>query len=1160
MIFHLILNLEYQIIKIINKQNNNTKMKREFTKLMAALALLLFIAPLGMWGQTRTDEVYSTCLFGPDYNSKGVQDYTSTWSAENEGFTWTIVNGNNNNNGWSSVKFGRKNTASVGQIETAAAYNTAISKIALTIDAITASKINSIKLYTSTSGNGSNWSEAGSFTKATGTQTVTLQSPAANLYYKIEFDCASGSSNGLVTISKVEYLYNNTACAAPAFNPAAGKVEAGTEVSISCATAGSTIYYTVNDGDLTEYTANTHIIINEETTIEAYATATGYDDSDVVTAHYTIKGNAVFTNGLYTELMTTADSFENMQVESTKGDATWTYNSSYYCAYINSEYDEVDWLITPKMAVENGKLNISFDIWHKNYDGQLSLKWSASNDVNGTWHDLAFNEGGRSSWNTISNIEIETEDTYIYVAFVYDNTKDEYAGQYEIKAFKARQYYNVTFDANMEGATGTMAAQACAAGIATALTNNAYTVSGKAFNGWNTAADGSGTAYAEGGNITITENTTLYAQWVDAYTVTFKTNGHLETTMEVKQGNSITLPTTVTPAYVPEGYEFMGWYDDSYFSEDTAPTYIASPYTPSGNITLNAVLAEVSGSAASLTKMTSSDTFEDGDNVVIVANENVAMYQATINTSYVNKYTFDNNVATVSANDKNWFTVSAGTNGTWKLGDATNGYVYNSSSNDLKVDTQNSTDFTLAWNNANNKFTLVGNGRWLSYRSDLSNNYFRMGGKTTGDPSGSAYFDIYKYVPGSASYFNYRTSVSVPYTLTIDGYTDVTEGTNNRGYYLIASPVTVDPSTVTGMTTGDFDLYYFDQAQDKEEWRNYEESANSTFNLVPGKGYLYAKKATQEGEIFNFTLEGTPYDGDGMITLDKTDSEVDFQGWNLIGNPYANPAILKDEANTTNVAYFEMNGIGSEIVVGTAGNAIPAMRGVFVIAENDGEKVRFVEQTNLGKLSSQLKLNVVCNRGEVIDRAIVRFDNGNQLPKIQLNPNHTKVYFTKDNKDYAVVRSANEGEMPVSFKAETRGTYTLSFETENVEMNYLHLIDNKTGNDVDLLATPSYTFEASSNDYESRFRLVFNANGIEENASTDSETFAYFNGSEWVINNPSTGSGDNATLQVIDMIGRVLSSETLNGNANITLNQAAGIYMLRLVNGENVKVQKVVVR
>ena len=44
------------------------------------------------------------------------------------------------------------------------------------------------------------------------------------------------------------------------------------------------------------------------------------------------------------------------------------------------------------------------------------------------------------------------------------------------------------------------------------------------------------------------------------------------------------------------------------------------------------------------------------------------------------------------------------------------------------------------------------------------------------------------------------------------------------------------------------------------------------------------------------------------------------------------------------------------------------------------------------------------------------------------------------------------------------------------------------------------------------------------------------------------------------MMGRVLSSQTLNGNANVNINQAAGIYMLRLVNGENVQVQKVVVR
>ena len=43
------------------------------------------------------------------------------------------------------------------------------------------------------------------------------------------------------------------------------------------------------------------------------------------------------------------------------------------------------------------------------------------------------------------------------------------------------------------------------------------TKSGYAFTGWNTAADGSGTPYKAGDIFTITGNTTLYAQWCEAY-------------------------------------------------------------------------------------------------------------------------------------------------------------------------------------------------------------------------------------------------------------------------------------------------------------------------------------------------------------------------------------------------------------------------------------------------------------------------------------------------------------------------------------------------------------------------------------------------------------------------------------------------------------------
>lgn len=77
--------------------------------------------------------------------------------------------------------------------------------------------------------------------------------------------------------------------------------------------------------------------------------------------------------------------------------------------------------------------------------------------------------------------------------------------------------------------------------------------------------------------------------------------------------------------------------------------------------------------------------------------------------------------------------------------------------------------------------------------------------------------------------------------------------------------------------------------------------------------------------------------------------------------------------------------------------------------------------------------------------------------------------------------------------------------------------------------------------------------------SSSSGTFAFYSNGSWIINNPSTGSGADATLQVIDITGRILKSESINGCASINVNAASGIYMLRLINGDDVKVQKIVV-
>ena len=363
--------------------------------------------------------------------------------------------------------------------------------------------------------------------------------------------------------------------------------------------------------------------------------------------------------------------------------------------------------------------------------------------------------------------------------------------------------------------------------------------------------------------------------------------------------------------------------------------------------------------------------------------------------------------------------------------------------------------------------------------------------------------------PRFACYSSSQTKVCLyeknEYDLTINGYTDVTEGTNNRGYYLIASPVTVDPATVEGMTEGDFDLYYFDQEQE-DEWRNYEAGS---FNLVPGTGYLYAKKAANGNSTYSFELTGIPYAGDGTVHLVYNEN-AEFRGFNLIGNPFGTNANL-------DLPYYRLNSDGSALNTSTESTQVFVMEGVFVQATTS---IRTATFSSAAKRVSQLNVKVTRNRSAVLDNAIIRFDNGAVLGKFQLNPNNTKLYITEGNQDYAVVRSNNAGEMPVNFKAAENGNYTLSIEAENVEASYLHLIDNMTGADVDLLATPSYSFEARTTDYANRFRLEFNTNGVEENNAT--ANFAYFNGSSWTIDNMGE-----ATLQVVDMMGRVISTETI---------------------------------
>ena len=101
----------------------------------------------------------------------------------------------------------------------------------------------------------------------------------------------------------------------------------------------------------------------------------------------------------------------------------------------------------------------------------------------------------------------------------------------------------VTFDAN--GGTGAMDVLTADLGTTVTLPASTFTRDGYVFAGWNTAADGTGTAIVNGGQLTLGSDATLYAQWKTADTK-FINGIQNNLTATTTAGTAPTLPATAS--------------------------------------------------------------------------------------------------------------------------------------------------------------------------------------------------------------------------------------------------------------------------------------------------------------------------------------------------------------------------------------------------------------------------------------------------------------------------------------------------------------------------------------------------------------------------------------------------------------------------------------
>lgn len=155
--------------------------------------------------------------------------------------------------------------------------------------------VKKIEVYLATGGSAS----VSTFVGETQMGVATDFSNAATNVYTFEGEPVSGNiSFALNGISKALYVQKvvihseeaePTQVAAPTFLVEEGLYYSAQSISLSCATADASIFYTINDGVETAYEAPIELNESGKYTIKAWATKEGLENSEVVSKTYTLK-------------------------------------------------------------------------------------------------------------------------------------------------------------------------------------------------------------------------------------------------------------------------------------------------------------------------------------------------------------------------------------------------------------------------------------------------------------------------------------------------------------------------------------------------------------------------------------------------------------------------------------------------------------------------------------------------------------------------------------------------------------------------------------------------------------------------------------------------------------------------------------------------------
>lgn len=410
-----------------------------------------------------------------------------------------------------------------------------------------------------------------------------------------------------------------------------------------------------------------------------------------------------------------------------------------------------------------------------------------------------------------------------------------------------------------------------------------------------------------------------------------------------------------------------------------------------------------------------------------------------------------------------------------------------------------------------------------------------------------------------------------------------------------------------------YDWDYYTYFEPHYHWINFKRNSNSHWHeddngatkipytnetyLGVGKGYFLSVKDDtylQAYGTLNDGALGSTTPNIYKVTVTDGITWTNREGFNLVGNPYqsyldfdafasANRELWNSDP--TKAYYYIIDGDAyTKYVYSASTNPLTAPRlihphqGFFIVADNAAEEgtalvfnddMRDVTGTNVafrnaGQPSYPL-VNLIATDDEgkrdIATVELNRPDKGGAKVMDNMRVGKGIVYCHYEDEDYAIAfTQPGISEVGIRFETAEDAPFTMTWDTENGEFHYLHLIDNMTGTDIDCLTKEEYKFTAKATDYKSRFRLVFGYTGIDDQETSEtaegSVTFAFLMGDELVVN----GEGK---LQLFDMSGRMLMETQVEGTqSTLGLPElASGIYLLRLgdrINGT--RTQKIVIR